>query len=162
MVYCGISLGFLGFDSVIEETNWTEEIITLLRMIGEMFINTLQRKRVEQALAESEKKYRHLVETSQNLIWSLDTEGRLTFINQGAKYIYGYEPSEMIGFCLKDFIFQEEVEKIRLTTKNIVETPIFDQNHCSSFQWESIHKPKDGIPLYLNFNPITLKDKFER
>ena len=74
-----------------------------------MFINTLQRKRVEQALAESEKKYRHLVETSQNLIWSLDTEERLTFINQGAKYIYGYEPSEMIVFCLKDFIFQEEV-----------------------------------------------------
>ncbi len=44
MVYCGISLGFLGFDSVIEEKNWPEEIITLLRMIGEMFINTLQRK----------------------------------------------------------------------------------------------------------------------
>lgn len=41
MVYCGIFLGFLGFDLVIEEINWIEEIIILLRMIGEMFINIL-------------------------------------------------------------------------------------------------------------------------
>ncbi|NES04568.1 MAG: PAS domain S-box protein, partial [Okeania sp. SIO2F4] len=112
MAYCGISIGFLGFDSVREEKNWSEDIIALLRIMGEMFINALERKRVETALAESERKYRHLVETSQNLIWSLDTEGRFTFVNQAAKHIYGYEPAEIIGRFLTDFIYQEEVEKI--------------------------------------------------
>ncbi|MCL2932755.1 MAG: PAS domain S-box protein [Trichodesmium sp. MAG_R03] len=160
MTYCNVSIGFLGFESVREEKNWSEDIIALLRIIGEMFINALERKRVEQALAESEKKYRHLVETSQNLIWSLDTEGRFTFVNQAAKHIYGYEPSEIIGRCLKDFIYQEEVEKIILPAKNMPETPIFNRENCSTFQWESIHKRKDEIPVYLNFSAITLKDKF--
>lgn len=160
MTYCNVSIGFLGFESVREEKNCLEDIIALLRIIGEMFINALEIKRVEQALAESEKKYRHLVETSQNLIWSLDTEGRFTFVNQAAKHVYGYEPSEIIGRCLKDFIYQKEVEKITLAAKNIPETPIFNRENCSTFQWESIHKRKYEIPVYLNFNAIALKDKF--
>ncbi len=159
MTYCGISIGFLGFDSVREEKNWSEDIIALLRIMGEMFINVLERKRVEKALAESEKKYRHLVETSQNLIWSLDTKGRFTFVNQAAKHIYGYETGEIIGRFLTDFIYQEGVEKITDEVINIEEIPIFNRDNCSSFQWETIHKRQDGKPVYLNFNGITLKDK---
>ncbi len=161
MAYCGISIGFLGFDSVREEKNWSEDIIALLRIMGEMFINALERKRVEQALAESERKYRHLVETSQNLIWSLDNEGRFTFVNQAAKHIYGYEPGEIIGRFLTDFIDLSEIEKNpEAAAKNITRMPIFDQDNCSNFQWETIHKRQDGKPVYLNFNGITLKDKF--
>ncbi len=160
MAYCGILLGFLGFDSVREEKNWSEDIIALLRIMGEMFINALERKRVEKALAESEKKYRHLVETSQNLIWSLDTEGRFTYVNQAAKHIYGYEPTEIIGRFLTDFIYQEEVEKTTPGATNLAQIPIFDRENCSCFEWETVHQRQDGIPVYLNFNAITLQDKF--
>ncbi|MDJ0518763.1 MAG: PAS domain S-box protein [Trichodesmium sp. MO_231.B1] len=161
MAYCGISIGFLGFDSVREEKNCSEDIIALLRIMGEMFINALERKRVETALAESEKKYRHLVETSQNLIWSLDNEGRFTFVNQAAKHIYGYEPGKIIGRFLADFIYQPEIEKIpEAVTTNITQMPIFGEDNCSDFQWETIHKRQDGKPVYLNFNGITLKDKY--
>ncbi|NER04539.1 MAG: PAS domain S-box protein [Okeania sp. SIO3C4] len=129
--------------------------------MGEMFINALERKRVEIALAESEKKYRHLVETSQDLIWSLDTEGRFTFVNQAAKRIYGYETTEVIGCYLTDFIAREEVEKYTATNiKNITQIPIFTQDNSSSYQWETIHKRQDGRPVNLNFNAIALRDKF--
>ncbi|NEQ76994.1 MAG: PAS domain S-box protein [Okeania sp. SIO2C9] len=161
IVYRGIFIGFLGFDSVKEEKNWSEDIIDLLRIMGEMFINALERKRVETALAESEKKYRHLVETSQDLIWSLDTLGRFTFVNQAAKRIYGYDTTEIIGRSITNFIYQEEVEKsTAASTTNITQIPIFTQDSCSSCQWETIHKRQDGIPVYLNFNAIALRDKF--
>ncbi|NET46301.1 MAG: PAS domain S-box protein [Okeania sp. SIO2B3] len=161
IAYRGIFIGFLGFDSVKEEKNWSEDIIALLRIMGEMFINALERKRVETALAESEKKYRHLVETSQDLIWSLDNEGCFTFVNQAAKRIYGYETTEIIGCYLTDFIYREEVEKSTPTsTTNITQIPIFTQDNSSSCQWETIHKRQDGIPVYLNFNAIALRDKF--
>ncbi|MGB3511654.1 MAG: PAS domain S-box protein [Microcoleaceae cyanobacterium] len=160
MAYCGNLLGFLGFDSVKEEKTWSEDIIALLRIMGEMFINALERKRVEKALAESEKKYRHLVETSQDLIWSLDMEGSFTFVNQAAKRIYGYEPVEVIGRPLTDFIYQAELEGNIVTENRLSEIPIYCSNNSSSCQWETVHQSRDGIPVYLKFNGISLKDNF--
>ncbi len=162
MSYCGNLLGFLGFDSVQEEKIWSENIIALLRIMGEMFINALERKRFEKALGENEKKYRHLVETSQDLIWSLDTEGCFTFVNQAAKRIYGYEPVEIIGRPLTDFIYQKELETSTETETKLTSIPLYCQDHNSSCQWETVHKRQDGIPVYLNFNAITLKDNLGR
>ena len=38
-------VGYLGFDSVREPTVWSEDAITLLRFVGELFVNALERKR---------------------------------------------------------------------------------------------------------------------
>ncbi|MGK7920675.1 MAG: PAS domain S-box protein [Trichodesmium sp.] len=161
MAYCGVLLGFLGFDSVKEEKNWSEDIIALLRIMGEMFINALERKRVEKALGESEKKYRHLVETSQNLIWSLDQDGCFTYVNKAAKHIYGYEPHEIIGRFLTDFIYQEVgVENTTPEATKLAKIPIFSEDNSSSCEWETVHQRQDGIPVYLNFNAIALEDRF--
>jgi two-component system sensor histidine kinase/response regulator len=62
-----------------------------------------RQKRVEAALIESEQKYRHLVEASQDMIWSLDAQGGFTFVNAAVKKIYGYEPEDMIGRPFTDF-----------------------------------------------------------
>ena len=57
----------------------------------------------EDAVLESEEKYRTLVETSQDLIWAIDLEHRFTYVNDAVKAIYGYEPEEMIGRPFTDF-----------------------------------------------------------
>jgi PAS domain S-box-containing protein len=59
--------------------------------------NRRARKHAEQALRTSERMYRDLVETSHDLIWAMDTEGRYTFVNQAAQSLLGYEVREMIG-----------------------------------------------------------------
>ncbi|MGH7808611.1 MAG: sigma 54-interacting transcriptional regulator, partial [Thermodesulfobacteriota bacterium] len=46
-------IGFLGFDSVRTEKTWSEDTIELLKIVGEMFANALERKRAEEALKES-------------------------------------------------------------------------------------------------------------
>lgn len=50
---CGESLlGFIGLDSVREEKVWSDDIISLLTINGEVFANALTRKRMEQQLRE--------------------------------------------------------------------------------------------------------------
>ena len=51
----------------------------------------------EDALRMSELAYRTLFETSHDLIWSVDAQGRWTFVNAATRRIYGYEPAEMLG-----------------------------------------------------------------
>ncbi len=48
MIYHGALVGLLGFDSVRTEKSWDQEDIWLLKIMAEMFVNALQRKKVEQ------------------------------------------------------------------------------------------------------------------
>ncbi|MCH8075674.1 MAG: PAS domain S-box protein [SAR324 cluster bacterium] len=62
-----------------------------------------ERKRAEKALGESEAKFRDLVETSQNLIWRLDTEARFIYLNPAWEEALGYTLEEMLGRRITDF-----------------------------------------------------------
>lgn len=45
--------GFVGFDSVRSEKSWSYEIISLLRIVGEMFANAIARKEADKALRQA-------------------------------------------------------------------------------------------------------------
>jgi len=57
MVYGGSLLGFLGFDSVRVEKTWSEESITLLQLIAEIFANASEHKRAEEERKKLEARF---------------------------------------------------------------------------------------------------------
>jgi len=62
-----------------------------------------EKRRVIQLLLESEARYRDLVETSHDLIWTTDGLGRFTYLNNGSLDIFGMQPKNLIGRCFFDF-----------------------------------------------------------
>ena len=105
------------------------------------------------ALSDSEKKYRNLVETSQELIWSIDIQGLLTFVNSAAKRIYGYEPPEMIGRRFTEFLIPEHKNRqIEIFAQLLEKTSIHPQ--ISNSPYEIVHIRKDGTPVHLRVNSI--------
>ncbi len=107
---------------------------------------------VEAALKNSESQYRHLVETSQDMIWSVDIDGLITFVNPAVKQIYGYEPQEMIGRALIDFISPTQVAQDKVVFEHVLQgKPIF--------QYETTCVAKDSSLLYLMFNAIALHNQ---
>ena len=52
LVYGESLVGFLGFDSVRREKYWPEEDVALLKVMGEIIVNAIERKRAEATLAE--------------------------------------------------------------------------------------------------------------
>jgi two-component system sensor histidine kinase/response regulator len=107
---------------------------------------------VEAALKKSENQYRHLVETSQDMIWSVDIDGLITFVNPAVKQIYGYEPQSMIGRPLTDFISPKQVAKDKVAFEHVL-------HGKSLFQYETTCVAKDGSLLYLMFNAIALRNE---
>ncbi|MFB2978149.1 PAS domain S-box protein [Microseira sp. BLCC-F43] len=121
-----------------------------VRMLGSQSdIN--YRKQAEINLAESEQKYRSLVETSQDAIWACDRTGRINFINQAAKQIYGYEPSQMLGRYFSDFLAPEAVAASLEWHQRLL-------NGESIFQAESTIITKDGKEVNILTNAIAVKD----
>ena len=46
---------------------------------------------------ESERRYRHLVDHSPDLVWSVDAEGRFTYLGESLERILGFRPEDLIG-----------------------------------------------------------------
>ncbi|MGF1459271.1 MAG: PAS domain S-box protein [Leptolyngbyaceae cyanobacterium] len=55
------------------------------------------RKRIEVALAESEAKFRRLVEGAKDLIWAYDADANFTYLSPQFQTLFGWEPSEWLG-----------------------------------------------------------------
>ena len=67
-------------------------------------VDDTERREAQHRLADSERRYRALVEASPALIWVCDPNGRLTFVSDRAcRDVYGYDPREMIGRFVWDF-----------------------------------------------------------
>lgn len=56
-----------------------------------------ERKHMEQALRESEERYRRLVENATDIIYQTDTRGRVTYANPVATRVMGYTLQELLG-----------------------------------------------------------------
>jgi PAS domain S-box-containing protein len=55
------------------------------------------RKRAQDAIRESEEKFRSLVETTSDLVWEIDASGVYTYISPKVREMLGYDPEELIG-----------------------------------------------------------------
>ena len=56
-----------------------------------------EQERLERELRASEARYRYLVESSPDLVWMTNAEGRLTFVSDRARPVIGWEPAEVVG-----------------------------------------------------------------
>ncbi len=64
-------------------------------------------RRAEEALRESERRYRELLDGIDDLIYTHDLEGRVLTINRRACLRVGYSPEEVVGRPMSDFMVPE-------------------------------------------------------
>jgi PAS domain S-box-containing protein len=104
MIYLGEVIGFMGFSCVRTQHNWSEDEISLIKMVGEVFTNALQRKKTEESLQESEERYRRIVSTAHEGIYLVDENTKIVFANKQMATMLGYTHEEISGRLLMDFI----------------------------------------------------------
>lgn len=116
------------------------------------FSDFADRHAAESALKKSELMYRNLVETSSELIWSLDRDGRWTYLNAaGARRVYGHEPGEMLGRRFTEVVARELQERDHAVFQGVLAGR-------TVFSHETRHARRDGSYVELSFNAIALRD----
>ncbi|MCB9098037.1 MAG: PAS domain S-box protein [Anaerolineales bacterium] len=114
--------------------------------------NITEQVQTNQALQVSEEKYRQLVETSHDLIWAVDGVGRITFINQAARRVYGREPAEMIGRSYTDFSPPHQIK-----SNEAWAAMIDSDNRIMNYEHWVWHK--DGTQVRVNTNAVVQRDR---
>lgn len=90
IVYDNCLIGSLAFNSIWTSKTWSDEDAALLRALANVFANALMRKRSEEALRESEERFRQLAENVDAAIWvfSLDEQQTL-YMSPAYEKIWG-------------------------------------------------------------------------
>ncbi|GEP66531.1 hypothetical protein CBE01nite_42990 [Clostridium beijerinckii] len=71
------------------------------------------RKLAEQALKESEEKYRLIADNMTDLISIIDTNGFIKYVSPSYEFVLGYPIDTYIGKSILDFVYFDEVENIK-------------------------------------------------
>jgi PAS domain S-box-containing protein len=82
------------------------------KLLQGVFRDSTERKRAEEALRESEERFRKLVETMRIGLSAVDVKGVITYVNDQMCQMLGYTMDEMIGHPTTDF-HDEESRKLQ-------------------------------------------------
>jgi len=91
-------VGLVGFDAVRSGRSWTEDVISLLRILSEILVNVLARKRTEESLRASEGKFRNLAENIPGVVYLCKNDRRCTmlYLNDAITTLTGYDKQEFL------------------------------------------------------------------
>ena len=71
-----------------------------------------ERKQTREALEESERRYRELVEDATDVVYATDAEGRFTYVNRPAEKLTGYSRDALLGMKFTEFIAPEWRDRV--------------------------------------------------
>jgi len=100
----GQMIGFFGFDAVKKKKSWNEQQINLVKVIAEIIAGALSKYEVEEALKESEERYREILATIEEGYYEADLSGKVTYCNDAACRLFGgYSKEEIVGSSYHKF-----------------------------------------------------------
>jgi PAS domain S-box-containing protein len=130
----------------------------MMQPIGREIGQLLLRKQSEQALRESETRFRTLAETASDAIITIDANSKIIYINRAAENIFGYAVDEMLGHDLTMLMpeYLRHVHSAGLSR--------YLQTGKRHIDWTVVELPglhRDGheIPLELSFGEFTRNEE---
>lgn len=112
----------------------------------------IERKRVEDALRESEEKYRTILENIEDAYYEVDIAGNFTFFNDSLCKISGYTKDELMGMNNRQYMDQENAKKVYQIFDKVYNT----RKPNKGFDYNFIKK--DGTRGYADASISLMKD----
>jgi PAS domain S-box-containing protein len=110
----------------------------------------MEQKLAEKSLRENEERYRELINSITDFIYSHDLDGRFLSINPAAAKTLGYAPEDLIGHAITDFLpLEYESSPTREYLEHIKEK--------GSSEGVTISVAKDGSKHYIEYRSVLVK-----
>lgn len=132
----------IGFGSVRATREWPDDFIARVRVIGEVMVQALVRKRSEAALRASEERWRSIFETSTLGITIFDQDLHYIATNSAFRVMLGYTDGELRQLTPLDITVEEE----RGTTRSRLAD--LQQGKVDHYEVVKQYRRRDGKVLW--------------
>ena len=135
------------------------ELLALMRNAGQQIGLAMDRWLAEEALEESEERYRIVGETAADAIFTIDQHDVIRFANPAVERIFGYKPSELLGKELIEIIPERYRQRHLSGIRHFVET---EQRRIpwAAVRLPGLHRDGHEIPLELSFGVYRKGEQF--
>ncbi|HKK09995.1 MAG TPA: PAS domain S-box protein, partial [Bacteroidales bacterium] len=104
--------GFIGFDFVKNYVSFSEDIVKLLRFVGQMITNILENKEQNEQLKRQEERYQSIVESATDIIYRINRNSQFIFMNEKTLEVTGFSRHELLGMDFEQIIHPVYVANI--------------------------------------------------
>ncbi|MBA3580646.1 MAG: PAS domain-containing protein [Gemmatimonadaceae bacterium] len=93
-----------------------------VRMMGTM-VDVTDRKLAEQALRDSERRFRSLIENASDAIGIIDAQGRFSYASESYVNVLGFTPAELLGKPVLDYVHEDDLANATSTLERMTTEP---------------------------------------
>ena len=112
----------IAINSVKSERVWPEEFVPRLRLLGEIFVNALERKKAERALRESEERLSLATASAEMGIWIMETGSGSVWVTDKLRELFCFAPDEELTFGrFLEVIHSDDRELVREAIRGSIE-----------------------------------------
>ena len=112
-------IGVLVVQHYEDPLAYTERDIEIMSSAAGQITLAIQRKRSEEALRQSEEKYRTILETIEEGYYELDLAGNFTFVNEAMVSSFRYSKEELVGLNYRSYVDKETAGNLFRATGTI-------------------------------------------
>ncbi|MEW5725149.1 MAG: PAS domain S-box protein [Thermodesulfobacteriota bacterium] len=134
------------------ERNVSERTAALLRVNEHLRAEIEERARAEEALRQSEEKYRNILESIEDGYYEVDLAGNLTSFNQSLCRILGRGFEELRGLNNRDFMDPETASQVYRAFNEVYRTG----RASRGFSWAPVRK--DGRQVFVETSVTLVRD----
>ena len=109
-----------------------------------------ERKQAEQALRDSEERYRRIVDTANEGIWTMDENHRTAFVNPRMAEMLGYSARDMLGRTVESFMLPADIHDHQQQMQG--------RHQGQSGHYERRFRRRDGSTLWTLVSGVPLLD----
>ncbi len=173
MVVGGRSVGLISFVTAESGRRYDRKDLRLAEELARRAAIAMEHARLYREARASEERFRRIVETAAEGIWTVDRSGVTTFANPQMASMLGYTVDEMIGVSVFDFVDATDLEEARARFQNAVDVTPPPQDlrlrkKDGSFLWVSVSASRlhrdngDVLGLIGMFTDITPRRTAEK